>query len=196
MVFHAPHPLPSSHFPNMPPDRKLTLEELGRPDAQTHLHGPKRPIVVMLDDVRSRHNVGSIFRTADAFGVSEVVLCGFTPQPPHREIEKSALGATRSVPWRHEPDAAVAIRMYKAKGYRTVAVEQTVQAIPLGELPPAGDPPLVLVFGNELTGVSDAVVSACDAAVVIPQFGHKHSLNVSVCAGVVLWWAIGGPQTR
>jgi 23S rRNA (guanosine2251-2'-O)-methyltransferase len=169
-------------------DRKLTMDELGRVDPADYrgLHG--RSIVVVLDDVRSRHNVGSIFRTADGFGAARIVLCGFTPMPPHREIEKTALGATLSVPWEHAPDAAEAVRVLQAEGYRVLAVEQTLEALAIDQVERDGRP-LALVLGNEVDGVSDAVIQACDGCVVIPQHGSKHSLNVSVCAGVVLWWA-------
>lgn len=173
-------------------DRKLSMDELGRVAPGEYQGRSDRPLVVILDDVRSRHNVGSVFRSADAFGVTRIVLCGFTPQPPHREIEKTALGATLSVPWTHVEDAAAAVRELQAQGYHVLAVEQTRQALPIGEVM-VDDRPLALVFGNEVEGVSDAVVEACDACMVIPQHGSKHSLNVSVCAGVVLWWASGRP---
>lgn len=172
-------------------DRKLTMDELGRLAAEDYRSTPKRPVRVVLDDVRSRHNVGSIFRTADAFGLEGIILCGFTPLPPHREIDKTALGATLSVPWEHAEDAAEAVRELQRKGYRVLAVEQTTEAIPLQELQHTADQPLALVLGNELYGVSDPVIAACDGCVVIPQAGSKHSLNVSVCAGVVLWWLAG-----
>jgi tRNA G18 (ribose-2'-O)-methylase SpoU len=171
-------------------DRKLSTDELGRVAPGDYQGRSERPIVVILDDVRSRHNVGSIFRSADAFGVTRILLCGFTPLPPHREIEKTALGATLSVPWSHVEGTATAVRELQAQGYRVLAVEQTVEALPIGEVV-VDDRPLALVFGNELDGVSDAVVQACDGCMVIPQHGSKHSLNVSVCAGVVLWWATG-----
>ena len=168
------------------------MEELGRPTAEAHRLAAKRRIRLVLDDVRSRHNVGSIFRSADAFGVEGMVLCGFTPQPPHREIEKTALGATLSVPWTTAPTALEAVLSLKALGYRTIAVEQTRSAIALNELPPDPEQPLALIFGNELNGVSDAVVVACDQCAIIPQHGSKHSLNVSVCTGIVLWWFCSG----
>ncbi|WKZ66129.1 MAG: RNA methyltransferase [Flavobacteriales bacterium] len=167
-------------------DRKLTIEELGRIPAEDYRHGPRQRLVVVLDDVRSRHNVGSIFRSADAFGVERIVLCGFTPCPPHREIEKTALGATQSVPWEHCADPRVAVERLQAEGYRVVAVEQTLMAVPLERAKGMASGPLALVLGNELHGVSDEVVRACDACLVVPQRGSKHSLNVSVCAGVVL----------
>lgn len=172
-------------------DRKLTMDELGRVAPGDYGNSPKRSVRVVLDDVRSRHNVGSVFRTADAFGLEGVVLCGFTPLPPHREIEKTALGATVSVPWEHAVDAAEAVRALQRQGYRVLALEQTAEAIPLQDLEHVLERPLALVLGNELNGVSDAVIAACDGCVVIPQAGSKHSLNVSVCAGVALWWIAG-----
>lgn len=171
-------------------DRKLTTAELDRPSAAEHFARAKKPIRLVLDDVRSRHNVGSIFRTADAFGAEGIVLCGFTPHPPHREIEKTALGATLSVPWTTAPSAAEAVAALQAEGYRVLAVEQTAKAVALSEIKPRPTEKLALVFGNELNGVSDAVVAGCDGCLVVPQHGSKHSLNVSVCAGVVLWWFV------
>ncbi len=172
-------------------DRKLSMEELARPSAQEHHARPKRPIRLVLDDLRSRHNVGSIFRTADAFGAEGIILCGFTPRPPHREIEKTALGATLSVPWTTEETALQAVRSLQGQGYRVLAVEQTLQAEELQNVRAHPGQRLALVLGNELNGVSDEVVKACDGCLVIPQQGSKHSLNVSVCAGVVLWWFSG-----
>lgn len=177
-------------------DRKLTMEELGRPDLAAYGAMPKRAMRVLLDDVRSRHNVGSIFRTADAMGLEGITLCGFTPLPPHREIEKTALGATASVPWEHGADAVAAVRGLQERGYAVWCVEQTAQARAIGDVRPPVDRPLCLVFGNELHGVSQAVVEASDACVMLPQAGTKHSLNVSVCAGIVLWWACGPPLAR
>ena len=168
-------------------DRKLTQAELDRPTPETHRSRPKFPIRLILDDVRSRHNVGSIFRSADAFGVESIILCGFTPQPPHREIEKTALGATRSVPWTTAENALEAVIAVKIAGYRTIGVEQTLNALSIGSIPGVALGPIALVFGNELNGVSDVVIEACDACVIIPQHGSKHSLNVSVCAGVALY---------
>jgi 23S rRNA (guanosine2251-2'-O)-methyltransferase len=173
------------------PDRKLSMDELGRIAPTAYGAMPKRPIVAVLDDVRSRHNVGSLFRTADAFALERLVLCGFTPTPPHREIDKTALGATRSVPWEHIEDAVVAVLALKQQGYRVLAVEQTVAAAALPSIEHDPASPLALVFGNELNGVSEAVIAACDGCLMIPQAGSKHSLNVSVCAGVVLWWTVG-----
>ncbi len=168
-------------------DRKLRMEELGRPSARDHLVAPKRPIRLVLDDVRSRHNVGSLFRSADAMGCEGITLCGFTPVPPHREIEKTALGATNSVPWEHAPDVVLVIRDLQQRGYTVWAVEQTVHAVPLDEVPHPMPERLAVVLGNELDGVSEAAIGACDGCLVVPQHGSKHSLNVSVCGGIVLW---------
>jgi len=186
---HTPNTVLHKFRTDMPlNDRKLSFDELGHASVGAHRVPVERPIRVVLDDVRSRHNVGSIFRSADAFGVEGLVLCGFTPHPPHREIEKTALGATLSVPWTVAKDALHAVQELKAKGYQTIAVEQTRMAVPLQTMTPLPGKPLALVVGNELNGVSEAVVAACDVCVLIPQSGSKHSLNVSVCAGVVLWW--------
>lgn len=172
------------------PDRKLTMEELGRVDAEGYKSMPKRRLRFILDDVRSRHNTGSIFRTADAFALEGIVLCGFTPLPPHREIEKTALGATLSVPWTHHACALDAVLKLQAEGWEVWAVEQTERAVAITEWTPGPGKGLALVLGNELHGVSDNVVAACDGALVIPQGGTKHSLNVSVCAGIVAAWAV------
>ncbi|MCL4281803.1 MAG: RNA methyltransferase [Flavobacteriales bacterium] len=175
-------------------DRKLTMEELGRVDAATYKAMARHKLRFVLDDVRSRHNVGSIFRTADAFALDGIDLCGFTPLPPHREIEKTALGATFSVPWRHHATAVEAVEKLKAEGWAVWAVEQTVQAVPITEWRPSLSTGVALVMGNELHGVGDAVVALCDGALVVPQGGTKHSLNVSVCAGIVAAWAVLGPE--
>lgn len=165
-------------------DRKLTTAELST-------RGPKgtaRPLIrVVLEDVRSRHNVGSIFRSADAFGIAGIYLCGITPVPPHREIEKTALGATASVPWRHFPGALEAVEALKEEGYVVFAVEQTELALSLSGFTAESGGGIAVVFGNELHGVSPAMVEACDGCLAIPQRGIKHSLNVAVCAGIVLW---------
>ncbi|MCO6483349.1 MAG: TrmH family RNA methyltransferase [Flavobacteriales bacterium] len=173
-------------------DRKLTMEELGRPDAETFRAMPKNRLRFILDDVRSRHNTGSLFRTADAFAMHGLDLCGFTPLPPHREMEKTALGATLTVPWEHHASAAEAVRKWKAAGWQVWAVEQTVQAVPVTAWRPDLAKGTALVLGNELHGVHEAVVALCDGAVVVPQGGTKHSLNVSVCGGIVAAMALFG----
>ena len=197
-VHSRPLPHPISSFFNirrMPPtDRKLTMDELGRIDAPTYKAMAKRLLRIVLDDVRSRHNVVSIFRTADAFALEGIDLCGFTPLPPHREIEKTALGATLSVPWKHHATTLEAVRALQAQGWKVIAVEQTEQAVSLENWRPSSEVGTALVFGNELHGVDATVVAACDGALVIPQAGTKHSLNVSVCAGIVTAWAALGSQ--
>ncbi|MCB9169677.1 MAG: RNA methyltransferase [Flavobacteriales bacterium] len=178
-------------------DRKLSDEELGRIDPDTYRRMVKRPVQFILDNIRSRHNVGSIFRTADAFGLERLVLCGLTPCPPHRDIEKTALGATASVPWTHRTAALDVVFDLQAKGYRVLAFEQTALALSLNEVRPLSGVPVALVLGNELHGVDDAVVQACDSCLTVPQIGTKHSLNVSVCAGIAAWWslqAFGPPE--
>lgn len=175
------------------PDRKLTMSELDRVKPEAYARQALHRIRLVLDDVRSRHNVGSMFRTADAFGIEGIVLCGFTPQPPHREIEKTALGSTASVPWTSGPDIVAELTKLKAEGYRIVAVEQTEQAVRLDRFGWDTQGPLALVMGNELNGVSEAVVREADTCLIVPQFGSKHSLNVSVCAGVVLWHLTSAP---
>ncbi len=173
-------------------ERKNT-EALLRPDAEAAKAHQKFPITVVLENVRSMHNVGAIFRTCDAFGVSELVLCGYTPVPPHRDIQKTALGATESVTWQHAESGHAALAKLKNAGCRIVGVEQTFGATMLQdwEAPSAGGP-VALVFGNEVTGVSDEALALCDACVEIPQFGAKHSFNISVAVGVVLWEVVRG----
>lgn len=167
--------------------RKLTIEELGRPSVSEYRERRKLPIVVLLDNVRSLHNVGSAFRTCDAFGMERLVLTGITGHPPHREINKTALGATESVTWEHNADAAGAVKELKDAGYRIVVVEQTTESVPLHALEIRPDLKYCLVFGNEVHGVGEEVIAHADMAIEVPQAGTKHSLNISVCLGVVCW---------
>lgn len=171
----------------LPPMRKLTMTELNRLPVADFKATPKSPVVLVLDNVRSLHNVGAVFRTADAFALERLYLCGVTGRPPHREITKTALGSTESVAWTHEATTLGAVQQLKAAGYQLVAVEQTTGSILLPQFQPVAGQPLALVLGNEVFGVDDEVLALCDAAVEIPQLGTKHSLNVSVAAGVVLW---------
>jgi tRNA G18 (ribose-2'-O)-methylase SpoU len=147
----------------------------------------KLPVVVVLDNVRSMHNVGSIFRTSDAFAVETVYLCGITAQPPHREIEKTALGATQSVNWVAFADPLEAITGLREQGYTIIAVEQAEKSVLLNEFNAEPGKKYALVFGNEVNGVSDEVMKHIDACIEIPQFGTKHSFNIVVSAGIVLW---------
>lgn len=165
--------------------RKLKLEELNRLSPEAYKAAQKHRITVVLDNVRSMHNVGSILRTADAFRIEKVYLCGITPKPPHREIRKTAIGAEESVDWEAAAEADVLIDSLKSAGYRILCIEQTDGSVPLHTFE-ADDRPLAVVLGHEVDGVSGSVVAAADLALEIPQFGTKHSLNVSVAAGIVL----------
>ena len=166
--------------------RKLSMDELGRMSVADFKEAPKKPIVVVMDQIRSMHNVGSVFRTADAFLINGICLCGFTPQPPHRDIHKTALGATDSVDWMYYEETADAVKALKAKGYKVFAIEQTEGSIPLNQFE-KNNQPIAFVFGNEVDGVDQTVIELCDGVIEIPQWGMKHSLNISVAAAVVLW---------
>lgn len=167
--------------------RKLLNEELGRLSPDEFRETEKLPVVAVLDNIRSAHNTGSVFRTGDAFRISKIFLCGITAKPPHREIRKTALGATESVEWEYVDDTLKAIRRLRAEGYRILAMEQTDASIDLMTFAPGNDNRYALVFGNEMRGVDQAVIEECDGALEIPQLGTKHSLNVSVSAGIALW---------
>lgn len=167
--------------------KKITNQELGRPSAEQYAAMEKMPVVVVLDNIRSLNNVGSFFRTCDAFAVEKIVLCGITGTPPDREIHKTALGAEESVCWDYFASTCEAIGSLKAAGYAIVAVEQIREAVMLDRFEPREGIRYALVFGNEVFGVSDEAVGMCDEAIEIPQAGTKHSLNVSVSGGVVLW---------
>lgn len=167
--------------------RKLENSELGRLDVEAYKKAEKSPITLILDNVRSLNNIGSVFRTADAFQVQKIYLCGITATPPHKDIRKTALGATDSVDWEYRKDTLELVEELKNNGIMTIAVEQAEDAIMLNDFSASSDQPLALIFGNEVKGVSQAVVSACDTVLEIPQFGTKHSLNISVSAGVVVW---------
>ncbi|MBT9393279.1 RNA methyltransferase [Hymenobacter sp. NST-14] len=167
--------------------RKLSMEELNRLTVADFKNTRKFPLTLVLDNVRSLHNVGAAFRTCDAFAVEKIWLCGITGRPPQREITKTALGSTESVAWEYAATTVEALRQLKAAGYVLVAVEQTTGSVPLPAFEVEPGRPYALIMGNEVFGVDDEVLALCDAAVEIPQFGTKHSLNVSVAAGVVLW---------
>ena len=168
-------------------NRKLLNIELGRVSAQEYKQLPESGIVMVLDNIRSAHNVGSAFRTADSFKIDKVWLCGICAVPPSAEIHKSALGAEDSVEWEHVKDTMDAIRKLKEGGYTIVSAEQTVDSVMLDTFVPDQSGKYAVVFGNEVAGVSQEVVDASDFALEIPQFGTKHSLNVSVSMGVILW---------
>jgi 23S rRNA (guanosine2251-2'-O)-methyltransferase len=167
--------------------RKLKLDELNRVDINEFKAQDKLPVVIILDNVRSMHNVGSVFRTADGFSVEKVVLCGITAQPPHREIEKTALGATSSVDWEYMADTLTAIEKYRSEGYTILAVEQAENSTMLNTYQPMLQKKYALIFGNEVNGVSEEAMQLIDDCIEIPQFGTKHSFNIVISAGIVLW---------
>ncbi|WP_332019933.1 RNA methyltransferase [Kaistella sp.] len=167
--------------------KKLKLEELGRIDVVTFKQTEKIPLVVILDNVRSMHNVGAVFRTADAFIVEKIVLCGITPQPPHREIHKAALGATESVDWIYEKSISEALQNLKNENYKIIGIEQTSTSEIMTDYSIDKSEKYALVLGNEVDGLSDEALPLYDTFLEIPQLGTKHSLNVSVCGGIVMW---------
>jgi 23S rRNA (guanosine2251-2'-O)-methyltransferase len=165
--------------------RQLTNDEHGRLDVEGFRSSEKNPITVILDNVRSLNNIGSIFRSCDAFRIEKLILCGISTPPPHRDIHKSALGAELSVAWEYFEHTTDAIANLKNNGYRVFAIEQTTLSIPLDKFKPQG--PTAIVFGHEIHGVTPEVLACCEAAIEIPQYGTKHSLNVAVSVGIVLW---------
>lgn len=168
-------------------NRKLKSDELGRISVSEFREAEKLPIIVILDNIRSLHNVGSVFRTCDAFRVSALYLCGITAQPPHREIQKTALGSTESVIWKYFESTVNAVQYLTLRGYDIVCIEQTNNSLSLSDYAPSGMQPLALVFGNEIVGVSQDVILKTTCCVEIPQFGTKHSFNIAVTVGIVLW---------
>ena len=167
--------------------RKLSTDELNRVSIEKFDQLDKLPVVCVLDNIRSQHNIGSIFRTSDAFRVSELYLCGITATPPNREINKSALGATESVKWQYFEDTLIAINHLKLEGFKIFAIEQAVESVFLEDYIPEISEKVALVFGNEVMGVSEQIMDEIDACIEIPQFGTKHSFNVSVTAAIVLY---------
>ncbi|MBP7102735.1 MAG: RNA methyltransferase [Bacteroidales bacterium] len=168
-------------------NEKLSMEELQRIDVATFKQSEKMPLVVILDNVRSMNNVGSVFRTCDAFRIAHIYLCGITAQPPHKEIEKTALGATESVDWSYVASTATLVKELIMNNYQVYAVEQVKNSILLTDFTPAFSQKTALVFGNEVMGVEQGVIDLCNGCIEIPQLGTKHSLNISVSTGIVLW---------
>ena len=166
---------------------KLKLEELNRIDVETFKKVEKIPLVVVLDNIRSMHNVGATFRTADAFLVQKIILCGITPQPPHREIHKAALGATESVDWSYESDINATINDLKSQGFEVIGIEQTTNSMMITDFKIDNAKKYAVILGNEVEGISDEALQNIDSFIEIPQLGTKHSLNVSVCGGIVMW---------
>ena len=167
--------------------RKLLNSELGRKSLEEFRKAVKFPVVIVLDNIRSHHNVGSVFRTADAFLIEKICLCGITPVPPHRDIRKTALGATDSVEWSYHKKTIEAIRDLKEKGYKIIGVEQAVESVKLQDFKIEEGEKYALVFGHEVKGIEQEVLDLCDMCIEIPQFGTKHSFNISVSTGIVLW---------
>ena len=167
--------------------RKLKNSELDRLSVDEYKETAKTPITVVLDNIRSCNNIGSVFRTSDALLIEKVILCGITATPPNKDIHKTALDAEKSVSWEYSEETEVAVQKLKENGYRVFAVEQVENSISLPDFIPEKDQKLALVFGNEVKGVQQSVVNSCDGAIEIPQYGTKHSFNISVSAGIVLW---------
>ena len=167
-------------------NRKLKLEELNRASIADFKQQKKDPVIVLLDNVRSLHNVGSVFRTCDAMAVEKLYLCGITAKPPHREIQKTAIGATESVNWEYKEDAVSIIHHYKKEGYTIISVEQTSNSIALGNCNWKNEK-VLLIFGNEVDGVQQKIIDLSDFSLEIPQWGTKHSFNITVSTGIVLW---------
>ena len=163
------------------------MESLNRMDAAAFKRSEKLPVAVVLDNVRSMNNIGSVFRTCDAFRIDAVFLCGITAKPPHKDIEKTALGATESVNWQYFEDTKSAVEKLKTDNYKVFAIEQVENSIFLNEFTVEKNEKIALVFGNEVMGVEQEVINNCYGCIEIPQFGTKHSLNISVSAGIVLW---------
>ncbi|MGV3656677.1 MAG: RNA methyltransferase [Chitinophagaceae bacterium] len=165
--------------------RKLSMEELNRKSVEEFRQSDKVPVIAVLENIRSAYNVGSIFRTADAFLLEAIYICGYTAYPPHKEIKKTALGADETVRWKHFKNVQDCLAELRAKGYNLFAVEQAVDSYTLNEFTTTEK--LAVIFGNEVTGVEQSTIEQCDGCIEIPQLGMKHSLNVSVAAGIVLW---------
>ena len=167
--------------------RKLKNNELNRLNLEEFKKSKKIPLVIVLDNIRSAHNVGSVFRTSDAFLVEKICLCGITPVPPHKEIRKTALGASESVDWQRYTSTMNCIQELKAEGYYIISIEQAEKTVKLHDFVPKKEYKYALIFGNEIKGVEQEIVTASDAVIEIPQYGTKHSLNISVSLGIVIW---------
>lgn len=167
--------------------QKLSMDELNRKSVEEFRNAAKIPVIAVLENIRSAYNVGSVFRTADAFLLEGIYLIGYTCFPPHKEIKKTALGAEDSVAWQHFKQIAEAIDILKCDGYKVYAVEQIVNSLKLNEVNFSASEKIAVVFGNEVTGVEKSTIELCDGCIEIPQLGMKHSLNIATAAGVVLW---------
>ena len=166
-------------------NRKLKLQELGRMSVEEYKSSDKTPLIIILDNIRSLNNIGSVFRTADCFRVEKIYLCGITATPPHRDIHKTAIGATESVDWEYQESAKEVVVDLKQKGWSCFAIEQVENSIALNDFQPKEK--TVVILGNEVDGVQQEVINVCEGTIEVPQFGTKHSLNISVCTGIVVW---------
>jgi 23S rRNA (guanosine2251-2'-O)-methyltransferase len=175
--------------------QKLSMDDLNRITPEEFKQSEKKPVIAVLENIRSAYNVGSVFRTADTFLLEAIYITGYTCTPPHKEIKKTALGAEDTVEWKHFANAEEAIIQLKEIGYKVYAVEQVVGSIALQNLPFSFNKKMAFIFGNEVTGVEASTISQCDGCVEIPQFGTKHSLNIATAAGVVLWEATKPPRS-
>ena len=176
--------------------RKLQNQELGRITPEQFRRSEKSPFVIVLDNIRSQSNVGSVFRTADAFLVESIYLCGITSVPPHREIRKTALGATETVAWKYFPHTIDAVKSLREEGYRIIGIEQAEGSVSLDKFGKEADTKYALILGHEVNGVDQEVLNNCDSCIEIPQFGTKHSFNVAISAGIVLWELNRDPGLR
>ncbi|MEO5781855.1 MAG: RNA methyltransferase [Ginsengibacter sp.] len=172
--------------------KKLSMDELDRKTVDEFKSSEKFPVIVVLENIRSMHNVGSVFRTADAFLIDTIYICGYTAQPPRKEIDKTALGATETVNWKYFPTSKEAIEELRKNEYSVFAIEQVDKSISLEKFCEENNTKVALIFGNEVSGVESDTISLCDGCIEIPQFGMKHSLNISVAVGIVLWEMVRG----
>lgn len=168
-------------------NRKLKLQELGRISVTDFKEADKTPIIIVLDNIRSLNNIGSVFRSSDAFRIEKIYLCGITATPPHRDIHKTALGATESVEWEHVEDTVKLVEKLKSEGVITLSIEQAENSLKLDEFYPVENQKYAVIMGNEVDGVQQSVIDSSNHVLEIPQIGTKHSLNISVCTGVVIW---------
>lgn len=167
-------------------NKKLATNELNRISVDEFKEVKKTPIIVILDNIRSLNNIGSVFRTSDAFLIEKIYLCGYTAQPPHREIQKTALGATESVDWEYKEDILEVVNLLQKNNIKVYAIEQAENSLMLNKFNPT-NAKIAVVFGNEVEGVQQEVINLCDGVIEIPQLGTKHSLNISVSCGIILW---------
>ena len=167
--------------------KKLKNSELDRISVEEFKKSKKIPITILLENIRSAHNIGSVFRTADSFLINEIILCGISAQPPNKDIRKTALGSSESVEWKYEKNIDVAIQKLKDEGNKIISIEQTTNSISLENFNPSNNSKYAIIFGNEVNGIEQRTIDLSDMAIEIPQFGTKHSLNISVAAGIIIW---------